>query len=76
MTMPPEMPLLAGTPTSKSHSPDLSYIPVEATTLSASRAMPASTTRSPVDGLTPPLVSVAPIMARSWASTRSAHCRV
>ena len=65
MTIPPPMPLFPGRPTSYSQSPEVSYSPAVAITASVYRQVIASTTRSPVTGLTPPSASVAPITARS-----------
>ncbi len=73
--MPPPTPLLAGRPTSTTHSPAASYIPQVVITLSTRSTTSGSKTRSPVRGCTPPLASVAAISARSRQSTCSAHWR-
>jgi hypothetical protein len=70
------MPLLPGTPTSYSQSPEVSYIPAVVITARAKWQTAASTTRSRVIGLTPPSARVAPITASSVALTRSELCRV
>jgi hypothetical protein len=73
--MPPLTPLLAGTPISNAHSPAKSYMPHVYMTLSTSRTRSRARTRSPVTGFTPPLASVAPIVARSRHVTVIEHCR-
>ena len=60
---PPLTPLLAGTPTSYAHWPAASYIPHVYTTLSRSRTRSRGSARSPVNGLTAPLASVAAMTA-------------
>ena len=66
---PPPTPLLAGRPTSATHSPAASYMPQVVITLSTRSTTSGSNTRSPVRGWTPPLASVAAISARSRQST-------
>ncbi len=51
---PPETPLLAGSPTRRSQSPEPSYMPQVAMTARTPAATSAETTRSRVTGLTPP----------------------
>jgi hypothetical protein len=63
------MPLLPGTPTSYSQSPEVSYSPAVVITARVKWQTAASTTRSLVRGLTPPLARVAPITASSVALT-------
>src|SRR5918993_1992290 len=75
VTMPPLTPLLPGIPTWYSQSPDNSYKPAVAMTASTRRQTPATTTRSPVIGFTPPLANVAAITARSWTVTSREHWR-
>src|SRR5690606_33662418 len=73
VTMPPLTPLLPGSPTSYSHSPERSYIPAAASTARTRLHTKPETTGSPLTGFTPPSASVAPIVARSTALTLSAH---
>lgn len=75
-TMPPPMPLLPGTPTSYSQSPEVRYIPAVAMTASTRRHVSALTACWPVSGLTPPSARVAPMTARSVAVTLRQHCLV
>src|SRR6185503_13310419 len=75
-TIPPPIPLLPGTPTSYSQSPEVSYSPAVVITASAKWQIEASTTGSFVRGFTPPLASVAPMTARSIAVTRRQLSRV
>ena len=72
--MPPATPLLAGMPTRYIHSPDQSYIPQVAMTVSTRRTLLVEAARRPVTGFTPPLARVAAIIARSPAVTRIEHC--
>ena len=73
---PPPMPLLPGAPTSYSQSPELSYNPAVHITARAKWHTAASTTRSPVRGLTPPSARVAPMAASSVTLTRTQLWRV
>jgi len=70
---PPDTPDLAGRPTRNSHSPEKSYIPQVAMTVSTCSATAWSMATDPVRGFTPPLASVAPMTARSAAVTRTEH---
>ena len=74
-TRPPDTPDLAGSPTRNSHSPEKSYIPHVAMTVSTCSATACSMAVTPVRGLTPPLASVAPMTARSAAVTSTEHWR-
>ena len=71
--IPPDTPLLAGSPTVWIQSPDESYMPQVAMTLRTDRTVAADSTRSPVRGLTPPFASVAAIVASARASTSTEH---
>ena len=72
---PPDTPDLAGRPTRNSHSPEKSYIPQVAMTVSTCSATAWSMAIPPVPGFTPPMANVAPITARSTADTSTEHCR-
>ncbi len=72
--IPPPTPDLAGRPTRNIHSPDQSYMPHVAITVSTRLTLAADSARSPVRGLRPPLASVAAMTARSVAVTRIEHC--
>jgi len=74
--IPPPIPLLPGTPTSKSQSPEASYIPAVAMTASACWQTSGVTTCTPVTGLTSPPASVAVMIARSSALVRRQLCLV
>ena len=73
--MPPDTPLLAGRPTPTNHSPAPSYIPQLAITDRTMRTVRGDAARTPVIGLRPPAASVAAMIARSRASTSTAHWR-
>ena len=58
-TIPPPIPLLPGSPTEESHSPDVSYRQAVVITASAARQLGGLMTWSPVTGCIPPSASVA-----------------
>ena len=72
--MPPDTPLLAGMPTRYAHSPAKSYMPQESMMLKTYFTSGWAIARCPEVGFTPPPASVAPIRARSRASTSTEHC--
>ena len=61
--MPPETPLLAGSPTETSHSPAASYMPQVVITLRTSRTTSSASARCRSSGFTPPL--------RAWPRSRA-----
>ena len=74
--MPPETPLLAGRPTSYSHSPAPLYMPQVIITQSMLRTVAGRGHRLAVTGLRPPFASVAAIIARSRQSRLVEHCSI
>lgn len=73
--MPPDTPLLAGSPTRRSQDPEPSYIPQLVMRETTSRAVRAEITFSPVTGLRPPKARVPAITDTSVTVTSVAHWR-